>query len=265
MKMYKVGDWTLHNGDYKKALAQIGDIDLIFTSPPYNIGSKCPKKLGDRSNGIQDPKSYGSIEGYFDNWPEDVYQEMQKEFIRWCMKRLKSDGVFVYNHKLRHRGGRLILPEEWIVPLFQEGSVVVYDQAVWDRKSTHNHCPRFLWPQSERLYVLCKPGACPYFKHEKFLWEPDSVNKGCGDVWQIARAATNGHNAPFPLEIARQVLRLWSKPNSLVCDPYAGSATTMLACIDEGRHFVGSELKEEYFKLAVQRIERRLSNVRKIG
>ena len=59
-------------GAYQATLQdQVETLDLIFTSPPYNIGSKSPRIDGQRKKGKYDPKSYGSITGYADNLPED--------------------------------------------------------------------------------------------------------------------------------------------------------------------------------------------------
>ncbi|MEM7348729.1 MAG: site-specific DNA-methyltransferase, partial [Chloroflexota bacterium] len=48
-----------------------------------------------------------------------------------------------------------------------------------------------------------------------------------------------------------------SKPNSIVLDPFLGSGTTGMVCLDNGRRFLGIELKEEYAKLARQRLSER--------
>ena len=108
-----------------------------------------------------------------------------------------------------------------------------------------------MYQQTERLYVLCHPGAKPFFKNQPW---PDSPCKGVGDVWRIPPAVGNSHNAPFPLSLARHVVRLWSQENALVCDPYSGSGTTMIASMLEGRNFIGSEQLKKYFDLSLNRL-----------
>jgi site-specific DNA-methyltransferase (adenine-specific) len=133
-----------------------------------------------------------------------------------------------------------------------EKKLVFWDEIIWDRGSTHNHCKSYVYQQSERLYILCRPGAKPYFRNEDFYWKPR--NGGVGDVWYIPPDYNNPHNAPFPEHLARQCVRMWSHPGGFVCDPYSGSGTTMLACLKEGRKFVGSEKLEKYFNQTVKRI-----------
>ena len=249
----------LRLGDFKESLDDVTNVDLILTSPPYNIGSKHPMKLTNRRNGGYDSKSWGSIEGYPDALPEDQYQEQQKELLEWCLHRLSPDGVIIYNHKVRHKCGRMILPEKWILPLESEGKLIIRDQVVWDHGSTHNHCPAYVCVQSERLYVLCRPGAKPYFRNLDFYWKKSPL-KDVGDVWLILPDRKNKHNAPFPECLARQCIRMWSRPGSLVVDPYSGSGTTMLACIREDRKFVGSEMQKKYFDQSVVRIMGREQN-----
>lgn len=232
-------------GDYKQVLSDI-QADLILTSPPYNIGSKGRAKTGNRNAklGTYDPKSYRGIREYEDNLPEEGYQEQQVNFLRWCAEHLNCGGVVVYNHKLRRKNGRMVHPMEWIG---QVPSLLLMDEVVWDRGSTHNHCQQMMWQHTERLFVL-KPLASKY----SLLNTKDLDYRS--DIWRVGRAPVNGHNAPFPEGLARAVIRAWSKPGQLVCDPYAGSGTTAIAARDLGCDFVGAEVLPEYHEMAMERV-----------
>lgn len=244
---FRVGPLEARCGDFASALDNITDVNLVVTSPPYNIGSKYPKTITNRSRGGFDSKSWGSIEGYPDSLPENEYQQQQQEFLRWCERRLASGGVVVYNHKDRHVKGRIISPLEWIHKV--SDVLVIHDIVVWNRGSTHNHSPAFLYPENEYLYVLKRPGDEIYFRNQDFFWK-DSRHKGCGTVWTISPfGPRNPHNAPFPLHLAQHCIRLWSRPGDLVCDPYLGSGTTMIAAGLENRRFIGSEKLTKYFDL----------------
>ena len=121
-------------GAYQATLQdQVETLDLIFTSPPYNIGSKSPRIDGQRRKGKYDPKSYGSITGYADNLPEDEYQRQQVEFLHWAARALKDDGTLVYNHKPRRKNGVMIHPMQW---LLQCPDLTLMEEIVWDRRST---------------------------------------------------------------------------------------------------------------------------------
>lgn len=243
-----MADQELFHGDYRESLDNVRDVNLFFTSPPYNIGSAGPAILGDRKNGVYDVKSFKGITGYPDNLPEDEYQRSQQDFLRWCVERLAPNGAIVYNHKIRHRKGVCVKPEQWIMPLVEEGLIAQFDEVVWDRGGTHNHTPAYVYQHTERLYVLCRGGETPHFKNAPL----DPGWKGCSDVWRMKPAHGNDHDAPFPLEMAMHVLRLWSRPGDLVCDPYAGSGTTMIAAFLLGRLFVGSEMMKDYHAMAIR-------------
>ena len=224
-------DCSLLLGDYKDRLDDVNRVHLFPMSPPYNIGAK---------KGKPESINWRGITGYDDDLPEDVYQEQQNALLRWCAERLLPTGVIVYVHKPRHRKGQLIKPEEWIPWDILEQ----HDEVIWDRGSTHNHTPPYVWQTTERLYVL---------KHrDQKIW---FQNEGYRDVWQIPPAKKNPHNAPFPLELARRAIRLWCPSNGLVCDPYCGSGTSMIASRMEDRRFVGSEILPKYFDLAVRRYQ----------
>jgi DNA modification methylase len=222
--------------------------NLIFTSPPYNIGSKSPRQDGFRKHGGYDPKSYGAIRDYPDDLPEDEYQDQQAAFFLWAARHLTNDGVLVYNHKPRRRDGRMIHPGEWFLRPEVRAELQLMEEIVWDRHSTHNHSNRLMWPQTERLYVFrTTAGTYPFLNH------PDLPQRA--DLWQIERSREKGHNSPWPLALAKAVIQAWSKKGDLVCDPYAGSGTAGVAALVLGRRFVGAEVLPRYYDLAKRRLE----------
>jgi DNA modification methylase len=241
---------TLVCGAFQNALVDMPKVDLIITSPPYNIGSKCERRDGKRRKGEYDPKSFGAVRSYPDNLPEDEYQRQQTDAMSWMASKLNTHGSLVYNHKPRHRERRLIKPESWF-----SDDLVLTDEIVWDRFSTHNHCKSFVYQQTERIYVLSPTG---YQRKQYFK------NEGHGDVWRIPRARVVGsnHDASYPLELARRCVRLWSRPGDTVCDPYSGSGTTMIAAYLEGRKFIGAELMPVHFNESIKRFEKYLREYR---
>ena len=248
---------VLRCGSYDEVLTDFyGKVNLIVTSPPYNIGTKGPANYANRRMGKFDPKSYGGVQAYVDSQPEDEYQEWQINFISWCFERmLAPNGVLVYNHKNRHKSSyrrySIISPLEWILPLQSAGKLVIRDEIVWDRGSTHNHDKRYLYPQSERIYVMQRPSDKPYFANLDYKGK----NKGSGDVWRIPPLTHRPvRDCCFPLQIPITCIKMLSQEGDLVCDPFSGSGSTMLAARDTGRKFVGSELRRDAFNLASSRL-----------
>jgi site-specific DNA-methyltransferase (adenine-specific) len=78
-------------------------------------------------------------------------------------------------------------------------------------------------------------------------------------VWQFPTESASrvGHPAPFPVELPRRLMELYTFEGDVVLDPFMGSGTTALAALDTGRHYVGYELDEAYAELAQQRIQAR--------
>jgi site-specific DNA-methyltransferase (adenine-specific) len=83
-----------------------------------------------------------------------------------------------------------------------------------------------------------------------------------GNVWlyhagkntEYTFAGFDGHEAPFPLELASDHIASWSNPGDLVLDPFSGSGTTAKAAKTLGRQFIGLEVNPEYCRIAEQRI-----------
>lgn len=81
-------------------------------------------------------------------------------------------------------------------------------------------------------------------------------SKKRNNVWFINRPVENyGHPAVFPKQIAQDHIISWSKEGDIVLDPFMGSGTTGVACIDTNRNFIGIELNPDYFEIAKKRIK----------
>jgi DNA modification methylase len=75
-------------------------------------------------------------------------------------------------------------------------------------------------------------------------------------IWELPGASTKkGHPAPFPLELAYRLVKMYSFVGDVVLDPFCGSGTTMVASIESGRNSIGVEVEKEYCDLAFKRIK----------
>ena len=243
---YEMKTVKIYKGDFKKTLTNVKG-DLILTSPPYNIGSESVAKTGKRSRkrGTYDPKSYRGIREYADTLPIEDYITSQIEFLNWCTDHLTDNGVLVYNHKPHRKNMKLVHPMEWIS---QCRNLILMEEIIWDRGSTHNHSNRLMWPQTERLYVLRKlGGGYPLMNDSRLRYR--------SDIWRMPRAKNNGHNAPFPEELAVSVIEAWCPAGGVVLDPYSGSGTTAVAAKKTGRTFYGSEIIDEYCQMSRARLQ----------
>jgi len=80
----------------------------------------------------------------------------------------------------------------------------------------------------------------------------DEFNRWFQQIWNITGASTKHHPAPFPLELATRLVRMFSFTGDIVLDPFCGSGTTMVAALRTGRNSIGVEIDPEYCRLAAR-------------
>ncbi len=83
----------------------------------------------------------------------------------------------------------------------------------------------------------------------------EEFREWCQQTWSLTGASTREHPAPFPLELAQRLVRMFSFAGDTVLDPFAGTGTTLLAATQWGRNSVGFEVDAKYFALAKRRLE----------
>ena len=74
--------------------------------------------------------------------------------------------------------------------------------------------------------------------------------------WKITGASTREHPAPFPLELAYRLVRMFSFWGDTVLDPFSGTGTTMLAAMKANRNSIGVEIDSTYCKLIMSRLNK---------
>jgi len=116
-------------------------------------------------------------------------------------------------------------------------------------------------PTRSHEYVFLMSKSEDYYYDHEAIKEPTKDGdtwRNRRSVWAINTEPYNGaHFAVFPPELVRLCLLAGSRPGSTVLDPFFGSGTTGMVCVEQGRGFVGIELKEEYAELARQRLANR--------
>lgn len=89
--------------------------------------------------------------------------------------------------------------------------------------------------------------------------EKEDFQNWFSQIWEMPGASTkNGHPAPFPLELATRLVKMFSFVGDTVLDPFCGSGTTMIAAMDSGRNSIGVETEVYYCEQIVNRIESQL-------
>jgi site-specific DNA-methyltransferase (adenine-specific) len=261
------GAIALYCGDCLTILPELeaGSVDLVFTSPPYNLGNTTGGGFAKQLGGMAYQRSHyspdtplgkrggcGKWSGgalaygystYSDAMPHNEYVGWQRSVIGQCWGVLSDAGAIFYNHKQRVLAGRAVLPTEYI-PSELRG--MLRQEVIWARAGGINFSPSFYCPTHERILIIAKPD-----------WRlRDKAASGAGDVWRIPQESNQSHPAPFPIDLPLTAMRTLMVGCTL--DPFMGSGTTGVACVKTGRKFVGIELDPGYFQIAVNRIQKAL-------
>ncbi len=228
----------IHQGDSLDLMAKlpVGSVDVVVTSPPYNIKNSTGNGLKNGRGGKW-PKAE-LINGYDehdDAMPHEEYVEWQRACLRAMMRVLKPDGAIFYNHKWRVQDG-LLQDRSDIMAGFPVRQIII-----WQRAGGLNFNKGYFLPTYEVIYLIAKPD---------FKLAPGANKRG--DVWTIPQESNNPHPAAFPVELAQRCIE--STTGNVVLDPFMGSGTTAIASELEGREWIGCELSKAYCKVANERI-----------
>jgi DNA modification methylase len=116
----------------------------------------------------------------------------------------------------------------------------------------------------EHILMLRKPGGyrtTPMIQKALSILQRDEMDAWMRPVWSDIRGASlqQGHPAPFPVEIAERLVRLFSFAGDTVLDPFAGSGSTAVAAIRSGRNSISVEIEEEYLHAGTRRAAREIA------
>jgi len=210
-----------------------GSVDLVLTSPPYNLGSN--HHTGNRKHNP-----------YCDNMDESEYQQWQINILNECCRILKDNGSILYNHKNRIKAGVQITPYQWLL----KTNLIIKQELVWFNGSQNFDKIRF-YPMTERIFWLSKNINTDFYntinRHDLFNWEAEGIDKQ--------------HTRAFPLKMAKELICCF--PNAkIVLDCFSGSGTTAMACIDLDRSYICIEKDKDYYEASLKRIQKELIKIK---
>lgn len=147
----------------------------------------------------------------------------------------------------------------------QNAGLYLYDRRVWvkdpawENSRWHSLSYRSI-DEFEYLYFFWKPGETKVDRNR--LTQDEWRNWGSRAIWEIRSVRANDkHEAMFPTELPRRIIKLLTDENEIVLDPFMGSGSTAVAAIEEGRNYLGIEKIAEYVTLARQRCQHKLPNI----
>jgi adenine-specific DNA-methyltransferase len=237
-------------GDCLDSLRSIPDesIQLIVTSPPYNIGKD-----------------------YEDVVPAADYLAFQREVIAECVRILKPSGNICWQVGFTKSGREIVPLDVLFYPLFKDVGLFLRNRIVW----TFGHGPpmknRFngrhetvLWfAKSENSFFDVDavrvpqkyPGKRHYRGPKKGEYSGHPLGKNPGDVWDIPNVKAHHpekseHQCQFPIALVQRLVRALTSEGDWVLDPFSGVGSAPCAAIIEGRRGIGCELLERYADIA---------------
>lgn len=212
-------------------------IDLVVTSPPYNLKNSSGNGMKDGRGGKwSNAALLNGYEEHHDCMPHDQYVEWQRQCLTEMLRVTKDTGAIFYNHKWRVQKG-LLQDRQDIVQGFPVRQIII-----WRRKGGINFNPGYFLPTFEVIYVIAK---------KQFKLAPKA--NALGDVWEIPQEFKNEHPAPFPVELTDRIIK--SCLGKIVLDPFMGSGTTAISAINHDWDYIGIDLSENYCQMARKRIQ----------
>ena len=216
-------------------------IGLAFTSPPYNVGKE-----------------------YDDNLSLEEYLDLIRKVGQEVYRTLLPGGRYVIN--VANLGRKPYIPlHALFYNVHMEIGFLPMGEIIWQKaRGANGSCAWGSWRSAksprlrdlhEYLLVFAKQSYSRPDRGESDI-EREEFMEATLSMWEITPASARrvGHPAPFPVELAGRVIRLFSYVNDVILDPFLGSGTTCVAAIKNQRRYVGFEIAEEYCQLAQERI-----------
>ncbi len=222
------------HADCRDILPLIPDksIDLVLTSPPFNLGNN--HHTGNKKHSP-----------YNDDLPEEEYQSQQQLILGDLFALVKETGSCFYQHKNRIKDGISITPYIWL----NLTNWIVKQEIVWFNRSQNFDKCRY-YPMTERIYWLAK-------RTDTKLYNTQNLH----DDWHIEPEGTNNqHTRAFPEELGLNVIVSFPESN-LILDPFLGSGTTAYCAKKLGRKCIGIEISEKYCEIAAKRCSQSVMDI----
>lgn len=263
-----MADYQLILGDCVAEMKKLPDesVDLVVTSPPYNVG-----------------KDYGEHD---DSQQAGDYYSFIYDFLKGCYDKTKIGGrlclnvPFTGNSVFLAKSSELQFYPIEFVELAKKAGWTFRDFVIWVKTREPENPNNFSgdstqwgsWNQPSCPYLRCFAETILVFhKQDKKLQHQgktdltrDEFLEFTKNVWYFpAETRRNGHPAPFPEELPRRCIKLFTWIGDVCFDPFMGTGTTGRVALSLGRKFIGIEKSQVYYDLAKDTINHRLSSLGK--
>lgn len=223
-------------------------IDLVVTSPPYNVDIKY--------NSHNDQISYSK------------YREFSEKWMRRCYEWLKDDGRFCLNIPLdKNKGGQQSVGADLTYIAKEIVGFHYHSTIIWNEGNISRRTAWGSWQSASAPYVIAPVELIIVFYKKN--WKKTSGSKEStidrdhfiewtNGLWTFSGESKKkiGHPAPFPVELPRRCIQLFSYKDDTILDPFLGSGSTLVAASNTQRKGIGIDIDTHYCELALERLKK---------
>lgn len=218
-------------------------VHLMVTSPPYNVGKE-----------------------YDQNYTLEEYRDFLVRVWREVHRVLVPGGRACIN--IANLGRKPYIPlHAYLIQDVLELGFLMRGEIIWNKASSASSSTAWgswcsptnptLRDIHEYILVFCK-GSFRRNKSQQAsgtITQPEFLEL-TKSVWTFPAETARkiGHPAPFPVELPRRLIELYTFAGDIILDPFMGSGQTALAALSTGRHYIGYEINPQYVTLAEKRI-----------
>jgi site-specific DNA-methyltransferase (adenine-specific) len=260
---FKKDNFVLYHGDSLSILAQLPEnsIDMIFADPPYNLSNggfsvhagkmvSVNKGDWDKSKGFKDDYDF-----HF-RWLEACRRVLKPNGTLWVSGTYHS--IYQCGHALQALGYHILNDISWFKPnaspnLSCRFFTASHETIIWarkDKKGKHTF-----------NYETMKTKEWPddFFKNSgkqmRSVWHIPETE----DIWTVGTPKKDEktfgkHPTQKPLELLKRIVLASTNKGNIILDPFAGSSTTGIAAILNGRKFVGIDTTKDFLELSKKRL-----------
>jgi site-specific DNA-methyltransferase (adenine-specific) len=234
----------IYNENCLDTMARMPDnyIDLVVTSPPYNMNLRIRnEKYCSRQIVKEFSTKYSNFD---DNLPIEEYYSFHSKVIN---ELLRTSKIIFYNIQIVTGSKRAIFK------IIGDYSDYLKDIIIWDKGYAQPAmASNVLNRQSELILVFERTNAISR-QFSKCNFERGTLS----DVWNISRGKKidKNHSAVFPEKLVQTILNNFTNENDIIYDPFMGTGTTAYVSKLMNRKWIGSEISSKYCEIANKRIQ----------
>lgn len=237
----------INDSIFETKLIKPDSVDLVVTSPPYNVDIKY--------NSHDDQISY------------EKYKEFSKDWMTCCYKWLKDDGRFCLNIPLdKNKGGQQSVGAD-LTTIAKKIGFNYHSTIIWNEGNISRRTAWGSWLSASAPYVIAPVELIVIlykntWKKTSGSQESDILRQDFLDwtngLWSFSGESKKkiGHPAPFPVELPKRCMKLFSFKGDTVLDPFLGSGTTLVASYLNDRKGIGIDIDPHYCQIALDRLKK---------